>query len=64
MLWLSRRKGRRIHIYVPPSDKETVIEVVVKSFSRLNDPEKREVMLGLSAPKSTKIVRDDAGVKE
>jgi sRNA-binding carbon storage regulator CsrA len=55
MLVLARKRQQRVFLTVPPSNKETRIEVLVIDF-RGSD----EVRIGFAAPDEVLILRDDA----
>ncbi len=68
MLVLTREKGERIVLRFAPSKEQTEIVIEVLEFEKINDPEYREIRLGISAPNRVSINRGeiqdkiDAGV--
>ncbi len=57
MLCLTRARGEEIVIRVPPCDEETEIVLAVLDFEKVTDYLRREVRLGIDAPRDVSIHR-------
>jgi carbon storage regulator CsrA len=50
---LTRCEGERVMVYVPPSDKETQIEIMVTEIDR------KRIKMSIDAPRDVEILRSE-----